>query len=108
VPSVPDEVVGFHAQQSIEKLFKALLSHLKVAFRKTHDLTELLDLLGTSGVEVPPNIAQVRQLGPYAAEFRYEDIPLDTPESFDRHWAAKCVEQTRLWVDALLSEKQRE
>ena len=91
VPSVPDEVVGFHAQQAIEKLLKALLSHLRVTFRKTHDLTELLDLLGTSGIEVPPDIAQARQLGPYAAEFRYEDISLDTPESFDRHWAAEWV-----------------
>jgi HEPN domain-containing protein len=100
-PSVPDDVVGFHAQQAIEKLLKALLSHRRVAFRRTHDLTELLDLLALDGVTIPPQIAEVRQLGPYAAELRYEDIDDDTTEQFDRHWAAKCVERTRVWIESL-------
>jgi len=101
--SVPDEVVGFHAQQAIEKLLKALLSHHRVAFRRTHDLTELLDLLTAAGVAIPVDIAEVRQLAPYAAEFRYEDIPLGTEEPFDRRWAAECVKRTREWVDSLFS-----
>ena len=63
VSSVPDEVIGFHAQQAVEKLLKALLSHRRVAFRRTHDLTELLDLLASNGVTIPPQIAEVRQLG---------------------------------------------
>jgi len=103
VSSVPDEVIGFHAQQAVEKLLKALLSHRRVAFRRTHDLTELLDLLAASGVTIPPHIAEVRRLGPYAAEFRYEDIPDDTDEPFDRRWTAECVERTRRWVESLLS-----
>ncbi len=100
-PSVPDEVVGFHAQQAVEKLLKALLSHRRIAFRRTHDLTELLDLLTAAGVAIPADIAEVRQLGPYAAEFRYEDISLDSEEPFDRRWAAECVKRTREWVDSL-------
>lgn len=103
VSSVPDEVIGFHAQQAVEKLLKALLSHRCVAFRRTHDLTELLDLLVHNGIVVPPQIFDVRRLGPFAAEFRYEDIPLGVVEPFDRHWAAECVERTRTWVDSLLS-----
>ena len=99
-----DEVVGFHAQQAIEKLFKALLSHRRVAFRKTHDLTELIDLLVANGVPVSPEIAEVRRLAPYAAEFHYEDIPEDSTEPFDRKWAAECVEKVRAWVDQLLSK----
>ena len=35
---ISDDVVGFHAQQAAEKLLKALLSHLGLAFRRTHDL----------------------------------------------------------------------
>ena len=101
--SVPDEVIGFHAQQAIEKLLKALLSHRRVAFRRTHDLTELLDLLAAEGVTVPQEIAEARRLGPYAAEFRYEDIPGEVAEPFDRHWAAECVERTRQWVDSLFA-----
>jgi len=94
-PLVPDEVVGFHAQQAVEKLLKALLNHRRVAFRRTHDLTELLDLLTAADVVVPAEIAEVRQLGPYAAELRYEDISFGTEEPFDRRWAAECVKRTR-------------
>jgi HEPN domain-containing protein len=32
---ISDDVVGFHAQQAAEKLLKALLSHLGLAFRRT-------------------------------------------------------------------------
>jgi len=102
--SAPDEVIGFHAQQAVEKLLKALLSDRRVAFRKTHDLTELIDLLTDSGVAVPAEIGEVRRLGPYAAQFRYEDIPVDSTESFDRAWAVKCVAQTKAWVDQLLAK----
>jgi len=101
--SIPDEVIGFHAQQAAEKLLKALLSHRRVAFRRTHDLTELLDLLAADGVEIPAEIAEVRRLGPYAVEFRYEDIPDEGTEPLDRRWAAECVERTRKWIDSMLS-----
>lgn len=106
VSSPPDEVIGFHAQQAVEKLLKALLSHRRVAFRRTHDLTELIDLLAAAGVPVPAEMAEVRRLGPYAAEFRYEDIPFDSTEPLDRHWAAECVGKTRAWVDRLLGEAE--
>jgi HEPN domain-containing protein len=48
-PRVSDAVIGFHCQQAVEKLLKALLSHVGVRFRKTHDLRELLDLLADHG-----------------------------------------------------------
>jgi HEPN domain-containing protein len=102
-PIAPDEVIGFHAQQAVEKLLKALLSHLQVAFRRTHDLTELLDLLAARGVTVPPSILDVRRLGPYAVELRYEEIEAEAEEPFDRRWAAQCVEQVRTWVESLLA-----
>ena len=44
-----DQAVGFHAQQSIEKCLKAVLSASQLTFRKTHDLVELLDLLRDNG-----------------------------------------------------------
>jgi HEPN domain-containing protein len=37
--------VCFHCQQAAEKYLKALLEELAVAFPKTHDLEDLLDLL---------------------------------------------------------------
>lgn len=45
-PRVSDAAIGFHCQQAAEKLLKALLTHLGVRFRKTHDLRGLMDLFG--------------------------------------------------------------
>jgi HEPN domain-containing protein len=39
------DVVCFHAQQCIEKYLKAWLQEAGIAFRRTHDLEELLDLV---------------------------------------------------------------
>ena len=51
--SVSDEVIGFHCQQAAEKMLKALLSDLSVAFRKTHDLGALMNVLARSGEPLP-------------------------------------------------------
>ena len=104
--SAADEIIGFHAQQAVEKLLKALLSNRRVTFRRTHDLTELIDLLAAKGVQVPSRIAEARRLGPYAAEFRYEDIPLDTVESLDRNWVLQCVAEVKAWVDQQMDQSR--
>lgn len=101
----PDEVIGFHAQQAIEKLLKAALSLKGVSYRKTHDLAELIDLLQDSGVDIPEAIEDVRQLGPFAVEFRYDDLPEEHEAAFDRAWAADCVKKTREWVERLMREE---
>jgi HEPN domain-containing protein len=38
--SAPDEVVGFHAQQAVEKLMKAVLAHRSVEYQWTHQLRD--------------------------------------------------------------------
>ena len=78
--SSADEVIGFHAQQAVEKFLKAALSHHRVAFAKTHDLVQLLNLLKANGIAAPP-----------------EDSP-----ALDRTWVAECVRKTREWVEVLL------
>jgi HEPN domain-containing protein len=104
--SSADEVIGFHAQQAVEKLLKAALSHHQVVFKKTHDLVQLFNLLKATGVSVPPEIEESRRLGPYAVAFRYEDIATDEEApALDRSWAAQCVERTRKWVDSLLESE---
>jgi HEPN domain-containing protein len=100
--SSADEVVGFHAQQAVEKLLKAALSHRQVAFKKTHDLVQLLNLVNATGIAVPPGVEDSRRLGPYAVAFRYEDISEDEAPALDRAWVAECVRTTREWVDALM------
>jgi HEPN domain-containing protein len=39
------DAVCFHSQQCIEKYLKAWLQEANIAFRRTHDLEELLDMI---------------------------------------------------------------
>lgn len=48
-----DDVVGFHAQQAVEKALKATLVLADVDFPRSHDLRELGDIAEDNGVEVP-------------------------------------------------------
>lgn len=52
-----DAVVGFHAQQAVEKALKAVLSSaLDDDPPRVHDISLLLRLLANHGVEVPPHL----------------------------------------------------
>ena len=48
-PDLSDSILGFHAQQAVEKLIKALLAQLNVDFEKTHDLERLQTVLAALG-----------------------------------------------------------
>lgn len=98
-PEVPDDLIGFHAQQALEKLLKAALAYVGVAPPRIHDLGELLALLGDAGLSPPASASEARALVPWAVEFRYDDI-LD--EKLDRAAACKTVTQVRMWLDGLL------
>jgi hypothetical protein len=53
-PTLHDSLAGFHAQQAVENALKAVLAHAGVAFRRTHDIAELLDYLEDSDLPAPP------------------------------------------------------
>lgn len=99
-PDVPDDLIGFHAQQALEKLLKAALAHAGVAPPRIHDLGELIARLGDAGMTPPTSASEARALVPWAVEFRYDDI-LD--EQLDRTAACEAVTQVRAWVDGLLA-----
>ncbi len=68
-------VVGFHAQQAVEKALKAVLIDRGVEFRRTHDLQTLADTLTSDlGLQLPVPEAQLRRLIPFAVEARYQVI----------------------------------
>lgn len=56
---ISDAIIGFHCQQAAEKLLKALLSEHGVIFRRTHDLTELCDLLADANHPLPVELSGV-------------------------------------------------
>ena len=50
---IPESILGFHAQQAIEKLIKALLSALLIPFELTHNLDRLRIALEATGETLP-------------------------------------------------------
>ncbi len=95
---VSDDTIGFHCQQALEKILKALLSLHGIRFRKTHDLRELIDLLADEGHPVPNDLQDIDILNPYASLFRYETMPHEA--SLDRREALEMVRRTREWVES--------
>jgi HEPN domain-containing protein len=101
LPSVSDAVFGFHCQQAVEKLLKAVLAHAEVVFRRTHDLAELLDLATDSGIPVEPGLDAVRVLTPYAVDYRYGVLEPDADERsiLDRTASRELVRRLRAWAE---------
>jgi len=97
IPDVADEILGFHAQQAVEKLLKAVLAGRGVAFRRTHDLAELVDAARDGGLAVPDGMDEVRVLSPFGVDWRYGE--LDAAQSgLDRGAMPSLVARLREWA----------
>lgn len=97
--SISDDVIGFHAQQAIEKAMKAVLVVHGVAFRRAHDLNYLLQVAEEGSVEVPDDVAATRWLSPWAAEFRYDEHEI---VGFSRDESLQGAERAIEWARAVL------
>jgi len=90
-PLFADEIVGFHAQQAIEKALKAWLAARSVSFPLTHDLSRLLGLLEENGNDVSVlatrSIHGLRCAGPLRS-WTDGDRGADRPQCRDRGGAA--------------------
>lgn len=98
---IGDGVVGFHAQQAVEKSLKAVLSAHGVEFRRTHDLLTLLDLLQDNHLPAPPAADWVDELNPYAVEARYGTIE---PTGLDRQFAVRIVQEIIDWAAGCIAK----
>ena len=103
--AVSDEIIGFHCQQAIEKMLKAVLSEKEVSYRKTHDLRELLSLILDHGIECPDDFGEVDELSPYAVIYRYDVLPEEQEEPLDRKFARNLVAKVRLWAKTIIENK---
>lgn len=95
---ISSEIVGFHAQQAIEKLLKALLVSKIIPFRRTHDLGELLDIFSENGIEVPDTLCDIDDLTPFAVEYRYDLLIPTNNEVFSREGALERVKAVHKWI----------
>ncbi|HWE87067.1 MAG TPA: HEPN domain-containing protein [Terracidiphilus sp.] len=88
---IPDSILGFHAQQAVEKLIKALLSQLAVAFELTHNLERLELLLRANHETLPPTPIALTDLTDFAVVYRYDLLFQIRP-----HDTADLIETVRL------------
>lgn len=97
--SISDDVIGFHAQQAVEKAMKSVLVVHGVAFRRAHDLSYLLQVAEDGDVEVPEHVAATRWLTPWAAEFRYDEHEI---AGFSRDESLQSAERAIAWAQSVI------
>jgi HEPN domain-containing protein len=86
------DAICFHAQQCVEKYLKAWLQEANIAFRRTHDLEELLGLILPTVPAWTTWQPDLLILTTHAVDFRY---PGKTSSAADADHALKVCEQVR-------------
>ena len=99
---ISDEIVGFHAQQAVEKWLKAVMAIHELPQSRTHDIDRLVEILGGDGVELPVERPRLNELTQYAVPLRYEDL-LDA-EPLNRDGTVNLVEEVGNWAEVQLSD----
>lgn len=97
---ISDEIIGFHAQQAVEKWLKAVLGSRGVEFEYTHDLHRLIAEVMAAVGEFPFDVPEVVALTEHAVPLRYDEI-LDT-EPLDRGVTVTLVGEIGKWAEAQL------
>lgn len=91
-------IIGFHAQQAIEKSLKAVLFAHQIEFDRSHDLVKLASLLRNHPIDLPVDDKKLRQLNPFAVTLRYDDVEI-TPQ-ITLTATSQLVQQLRQWAEA--------
>jgi len=85
---------GFHSQQAAEKYLKAFLTWRQIEFPKTHDLIQLLRLIGSANPALAADLKEITALNPYGVDIRYPgDVPDLAPQ--DARQAVELAEKAR-------------
>lgn len=96
---VDDHIIGFHAQQAVEKALKVALVLAGSELPRTHDLELLAEQVEGTGATVPDELARTEWLTPWAAELRY-----DEQIALDRTAALAVAESATAWAAMLLDD----
>jgi HEPN domain-containing protein len=99
---ISDEIVGFHAQQAVEKWLKALIAIRGLKLVRVHDIDRLVEILEGDGLEIPANRDRLFALSEYAVPLRYEQL-LDA-EPLDREATVALVDEVGSWAAAHLAQ----
>jgi HEPN domain-containing protein len=99
-------IICFHAQQTIEKCFKAALFCHQIEFRRTHDLRLLADLLSEHSVREPLSTDRLAALNPCAVLLRYDDAEIEV-ENVNRTELIQMVSTARAWAEGVFQAARR-
>jgi HEPN domain-containing protein len=94
---IEDHIIGFHAQQAVEKALKVALVLADSELTRTHDLELLAEQVEGAGTTVPDELSRTDWLTPWAAELRY-----DEQIALDRAAALAVAESAIAWAASLL------
>ncbi len=96
--AAPDWIIGFHAQQAVEKALKSVLTRREVEFPRTHNLSMLIELLRQVGIAVAPDADNLARLTPLGVALRYDDSAGEDEPKLERAWAVDVVQRTLDWA----------
>ncbi len=98
---IADDIIGFHAQQAIEKWLKAVIAGRGERHEFTHDLHRLVMWVTGGSGDLPFDVDLVIALTQYAVPLRYEDL-LDA-EPLNRDATTALVEEVGRWASKELA-----
>ena len=101
---ISDEIIGFHAQQSMEKSLKAVLSHQTIDYPRTHNLRLLIDFCRNNDIQVPSEFSQIDFFNRFAVQWRYDLFPSTTETALDRETAYGLAHRVWVWANELVNK----
>jgi HEPN domain-containing protein len=102
VAGVSDSILGFHAQQAVEKSLKAALARRGIEYPHSHDLDGFVELCKENALDLPEELDGVDRLSEFAVRVRYgmAEAALDRDQALC--WAARAVE----WAEVIVGAEQ--
>jgi HEPN domain-containing protein len=88
----------FHSQQAAEKYLKAFLTWQQIEFPKTHNISDILNLVKKADTRLASDLQPVVSLTPFGVDVRY---PGDIPGP-SRHDAEEALTLAKSVRDAVL------
>jgi HEPN domain-containing protein len=102
VRGVADSILGFHAQQAVEKSLKAALARHGIEYPYSHDLDGFVELCKNNALDLPEELDGVDRLSEFGVRVRYgmTEAALDRDQAL--RWAARSVE----WAEGIVEAAQ--
>lgn len=90
--AIHDSILGFHAQQVVEKALKAALFNF---VPRTHNIAMLLDVIEDAAIPAPPHADEIDALNPYAVQARYGTLDAG---ALNRQVVGMCLNDVLAWT----------